>query len=466
MRSSGITFRAWLTAATCLTAAAPTLVWGQTTPAPAAAPPGVPPGAPAAEAPAAPAAEAPPPGYWINGIHLSGQIDAGIIGNPAGPKLNDGQSFTDHPNQPLLNQVLIGAEKKLDPKATGFDWAFKLSLMYGSDARYTHYLGFLDQALPKSDRNQFDVVEASATLHAPVTFFEGGLDVKAGLYATPLGAEVIDPSGNPFYSHSYIFNYALPFKHTGILTTSHVTGLVDIYLGVDTGSNTTFGPNGDDNGTIAGIVGFGLNMMDGNLTVLALSHLGPENPSRALSPLGFNADGYMRYFNDVVVVWKANDKLTLTTEGAWVRDDFGASGYTGHPAPANGFGIAQYAGYALTDTITLNARAELFRDDNGFFVAGFPGNYDPVYTEKGIGAPLNTTFAIPPATYGALTLGVTYKPAVPPPITSLAIRPEIRYDQSLGGNRVFNRTVNATTGVATFKDSGAFTIGTDVILTF
>src|SRR5208282_5988698 len=108
--------------------------------------------APAAEAPATPAADAPPPGYWINGIHLSAEIEAGIIGNPSDPKLNVGQSFTDHPNQVQLNQVLFGAEKKLDPKATGFDWAFKLSLMYGSDARYTHYLGFLDQALPKSDR--------------------------------------------------------------------------------------------------------------------------------------------------------------------------------------------------------------------------------------------------------------------------------------------------------------------------
>jgi hypothetical protein len=59
---------------------------------------------------------------------------------------------------------------------------------------------------------------------------------------------------------------------------------------------------------------------------------------------------------------------------------------------------------------------------------------------------------------------VTFKPAVPPPITSLAIRPEIRYDQSLGGNKVFNRTVNAAG--ASFKDTGAFTVATDVILTF
>jgi hypothetical protein len=457
MRMTGITFRTWLAAATCLTSVVPTLVWAQATPAPAAAEP----------APAAPAAaDAPPPGYWIDGIHLSAQIEAGIIGNPSAPKSNDGQLFTDRANQPMLNQVLLGAEKKLDPKATGFDYAFKLSLLYGSDARYTHFLGFLDQALPKSDRNQFDVVEASATLHSPVTIFEGGLDVKAGLYATPLGAELIDPSGNPFYSHSYIFNYALPLKHTGFLATAHVTGLLDLYLGVDTGSNTTFGPNGDDNNSIAGIVGFGLNMMDGNLTVLALSHMGPENPTRSLGMLvpPADANSYMRYYNDVVLVWKYTDKLTLTTEASWARDDFGTSGFTGKPAPANAFGIAQYAGYTLTDTLTFNARAEVFRDDNGFFVAGYPGNYDPVYTEKGIVAG-NTTFSMPAATYGAITLGVTWKPEVPTPVTSLAIRPELRYDQSLGGNKVFNRSIN-TAGVATFKDSGAFTISTDVILTF
>jgi len=458
MTTTGIKFRTWLAAATCLTSVVPALAWAQTTPAPATT----------EAAPAAPAADAPPPGYWINGIHLSAVVEAGIIGNPSGPKLNIGQSFTDHPNQVQLNQILLGAEKKLDPKATGYDWAFKVSLMYGGDARYTHYLGLLDQALPKDQRDQFDVVEASGTVHFPVTAFEGGLDVKAGLYATPLGAELIDPSTNPFYSHSYIFNYALPFKHTGVLATAHVTGLVDLYLGVDTGTNTTFGPNGEDNNSIAGIVGFGLNMMDGNLTVLALSHMGPENASRALGSLvpPADANSYMRYYNDIVVVWKQTDKLTWTGEATWARDDFGASGYAGKPAASNAFGVAGYGAYAMTDTVTLNGRLEVFRDDNGFFVAGYPGNYDPVYAQKGIGAPLNTTFGVPAATYGAITLGVTWKPEVPAPITGLAIRPEIRYDQSLGGNNVFNRTINKTTGLASFKDSGAFTIGTDVVLTF
>jgi len=438
-----------LTAATCLTAVTP--VFAQTTPPPSAAP--------------VAAAEAPPPGYWINGIHLSAVLEAGILANTASPKLNNGHLFTDHPGQVNLNQLVLGAEKKLDPKATGFDWGFKLALMYGSDARYTHFLGFLDQAIPKDQRNQIDVVEANASLHIPVSFFAGGLDVKAGLYTTPLGVELIDPTGNAFYSHSYIFNFGLPLKHMGVLATIHATPMIDLYLGIDTGTNTTLGPWGDNNGSVAGIAGFGLNMMDGNLTVLALSHFGPENATRALSPT-FNANTYMRFYNDVAIVWKATDKLTLTGELNWARDDFGGIVTKGTPDSANAFGVAGYASYTLTDTITLNARGEIFRDDNGFFIAGYPGNYDPVYTQKGIGGPRNTAFAIPQATYGALTLGLTWKPPMPSPVTSLAIRPEIRYDRSLGGNNVFNRQFNPTTGVTSFKDPGQFTIGADVLLVF
>ena len=450
MRTVETTFRAWLTAATCLTGvgvlALATQAQAQTTPTPAAA--------------ATPAAEAPPPGYWINGIHLSLQIQGGIIGNPSGPKLNTGQFFTERPNVPILNQLLLTAEKPLDPKATGFDWGFKLQAMYGSDARYIHYLGVLDQALPKDQRYQLDLVEASASLHFPL-LSTGGIDLKAGLFVTPLGYELIDPATNAFYSHSYIFNYGLPFKHTGFLTTTHVTSVVDLYLGLDTGTNTTFGPYGETNNSLAGIVGFGLNFLDGNLKILALSHLGPENPTRALRPF-YNANSYMRYYNHVIVTWKANEKLTIAAEAAWARDDFGGIITKGKPTPANAFGGAGYVSYAITETIALNARAEIFRDDNGFFIAGFPGNYDVANLQKGLP---NTATAVPPATYGAITLGVTYKPTIPG-VTALVIRPEIRYDQELGGTKVFKRTINRTTGVASYKESGAFTAGIDFVLTF
>ena len=75
-------------------------------------------------------------------------------------------------------------------------------------------------------------------------------------------------STNPFYSHSYIFQFGLPFKHTGALTVTHVNGTLDIYAGIDTGTNTTFGPLGDNNGAVGGLGGFNLTFLDGNLTIL------------------------------------------------------------------------------------------------------------------------------------------------------------------------------------------------------
>jgi hypothetical protein len=408
------------------------------------------PSAPAtpAQAPAAPAA--PPAGLWVNGIHLSAQIEAGIMGNPSAPAdgLNFGHLFTDHANQVQLNQLLLTANKPLDPKDPNYQWGFKLQFMYGSDARYTQFLGELNRVDP-NQRYQFDVVEANVLAHLP-WLTEGGIDLKVGQYPTPLGYETIDPSTNPFYSHSYIFQFGLPFKHTGGLTVTHVNGTLDIYAGIDTGTNTTFGPLGDNNGAIGGLGGFNLTFLDGNLTILALTHFGPEQATRLLSPIGFNANGQWRYYNDVVVTWKASDVLTLVSEANLVRDGFGTVN-----KPVNGFGFAQYASYALTDTVALNGRAEYWRDDNNFFVASFPSNNAPILAQQGF-APFVHAAPGTSTTYGALTLGVTWKPALPAPVTGLLIRPEVRWDHAFTNNHPFNAQ----------QDNNAVTIGADAVLTF
>ena len=108
--------------------------------------------------------------------------------------------------------------------------------MYRLGRRYTQFLGVFDNALP-GDRYQFDIVEANALFHLPI-ISPGGMDLKVGMSSTPLGFETIDPSTNPFYSHSYIFQFGLPFKHTGFLTTTHLTDVVDIYTAVLTPAPT------------------------------------------------------------------------------------------------------------------------------------------------------------------------------------------------------------------------------------
>ncbi len=362
-------------------------------------------------------------GAWAGSIRLNLQADAGITVNPDDPanRRNFGRLFDDDSNRPVLNQALATLARDVDPKATSPDVGFSLQLLYGSDARVTHTLGVFDQLI--HDRNQIDVLNANVAVRLPGVF-AGGLDLKAGIYPTPLGYELIDPKTNPFYSHSYIFNYGLPIKHTGALATAHVSDRFDVYFGIDSGSQTAIGyGSGDNNNRPGGIAGIGYNGPGGTLTIVALTHMGPED-SRHNAPFANEA---MRYYNDVVVTYKATDKLTLTTELDYARED----GFR-----AEAYGIAGYASYALSDTLTLNGRGEVFRDNRNFFVSTPAGNLDLVRSERGVAANLVTSPRA--ATYSELTAGVTYKPGgMPAALSTLLLRPELRYDHTLNGVHAF-----------------------------
>src|SRR5205814_536017 len=175
---------------------------------------------------------------------ISGWIDSGITFNPDSPQSNQnfGRLFDDRANEPLLNQVVINFERALVPQPGQFDWGFKLQFMYGSNARFIHSLGLFDRTA--NETLQPDLVEAYLNLHFPVVT-EGGLDLKLGKFVTLEGAETIDPRANFFYSHTYIFNFGIPFNHTGALATWHATSHLNLVAGLTRGVNTSIDDNND-----------------------------------------------------------------------------------------------------------------------------------------------------------------------------------------------------------------------------
>src|SRR6266436_6174363 len=342
---------------------------------------------------------------------IYGWIEAGITGNPDSPidNHNFGHLFTDRANEPLLNQAVITAERALDPNATGFDWGFKVQFMYGSDARYIHSLGMLD--LTTNERVQPDFPEVYASLHLPI-ITAGGLDLKLGKAVTLEGAETIDPRTNVFYSHTYIFNFGIPFNNTGIAGVLHVNKYLDVYAGINRGVNVTFK---DNNSSVAFEGGIGLNLLDGNLTTLAITHFGPENP-------GNNHD--YRFLNDITTTWKINKCLTSITDMNLIYDSINNGAY--------GYGGAQYFTYAVNDWLQLGIRGEVWRDDKGFYVAQFRANNDFIHILRGDTIPFDpSNLGGGETTYLEVTGGVTIKPPLPKPIAGLLIRPEVRYDRSL-----------------------------------
>jgi hypothetical protein len=110
----------------------------------------------------------------------------------------------------------------------------------------------------------------------------------------------------------------------------------------------------------------------------------------------------------------------------------------------------------------LNARIEYWRDDNNFFVASFSGNSDYIKTQQGLST---TGVNVAPGgstTYGALTLGATYKPDLPPWISGVLIRPEVRWDHAFTDNDPFNNNPPANNK----GTSDTVTLSVDAVITF
>ena len=418
----------------------------------------------------------PPPTFSIlDGIEVHGQVEAGILANSQNPTqgtpfgstgYNFGHLYTDHAGVPELNQALLTITKAIDPKATGYAFGFTAQGMYGSDMRFNHYLGIGTFFLGRQ-RDQFNVIQGFVAGHLPV-FTSGGTDIKVGLFSSPQGYETLDPSTNPFYSHTYTYNYSVTFNHTGILTTTHINPVVDFWLGIDTGNQTTFGyPGGDPNGTPSGFIGFGFNnLLNNKLTVLALSHIGPEQAYPRVVQGVFNANDPnagkdLRYYNDVVFTYKINDDWTSVTELNYSRDEYGVGN-----GPASSYSAAQYFSYAFAKDYTFNVRGEVYRDTQNFFVSTPTDNSGIAKTEVGaastlISPTLGGTAGGPGTTYASGTLGVTFKPDVPKPFALFMIRPEIRYDRIVAGDALYGGNAGPAD-----RTKNQFTFGGDLVLGF
>jgi Putative beta-barrel porin-2, OmpL-like. bbp2 len=430
-----------------------------TAPAPPPAPaPTAPTGAPAPTTAPAPAAAPAPPKSWWDAVNLSGYLQAGITGNPAGPSsgINFGRLFDDKSNQVLYNQGSLIFERPVDT-SDGFDWGFRFWGMQGTDARYTHFDGEADRWT--TQRVQYDLVEADVTFHLPVVT-AGGAELKIGQFPTLLGAETIDPRTNYFYSHSYIFNFGLPLKDTGAMLVTHVNPLIDIYTGVITGVNTAIGyPGGDNNGAIAFEGGVGFNVSDA-LTILASTNIGPEDSCGVPGAL-YSCNSTERVYGDLVATWKVNPKLTAIGELNIVHDGGPFLSPAGRPYSPTAGGAAGYLIYQWTDQISFAGRAEIFRDANGFFVQAFPGsNLDFINCEFGVN--LCRTFGPEvPTTYGEFTIGFNYKPPITGPFKGFVIRPEFRFDGVLAGPNAFDLNKQGVASRSTQE-----TLAVDFILPF
>jgi hypothetical protein len=330
-------------------------------------------------------------GFNDYGIAIGGYAEGSWTYNFRNVNINEGRVFDFESQDPTLNQLVVYVDKPVDSKKHEFQVGGHVEMMYGADARLIHANGIFDHyGVNDGPNNQFDPTQFYLDFFIPVG---NGLQIRAGKFVTLLGQEVINPTGNLFFSHSYLFGFAIPFTHMGAYGTYSLSDAVSIDAGFSRGWEQGFEDNNGDAIDIFGRVSWTINDKSG--TKLLVSGIGgPERTG--------NSDDY-RYVLDVIFTHNLSDQLSLVVNGDWGFEENG--GVNGEDA--QWFGVASYLSYKVNDCVSLNARGEWFEDPDG---------------ARGLGVTGSVWEA---------TLGVDIRPLVSNKTwASLHVRPEIRYDYS------------------------------------
>jgi hypothetical protein len=377
-------------------------------------------------------------------LNIYGWVESGYTYNHRHGSDNQvivpGPFNTEPHNHYMLNQVVLRFERQVDTKK--FDVGGLVEVMYGTDSHVIHPYGGLgfdgDDKSDDTDPNeirpqfQFDIPQAYVTVNLPVG---NGLQFMVGKFVTLLSYETIDPRGNPFYSHSYLFN-AVPFTHVGIMGMYQVSDQLGVKLGVTRGWDMA---TEDNNGSVD-VIGQVSYQFTKQLGLAVYFSVGPENN---------NDSSHYRSVIDPIVTWQVTDALKIGLETLYLYDgglNGNISGFSEGRTHAYGdvWGAALYAGYTVNENLTVNARLEKAH--------GYIGSFN--------GQSLLNGDAINALSVYEVTLGTTITPLPKDQyLKGLSVRPEIRYDfTDSTANKFFPASGTS------FKDQ--LTFACDVIFAF
>lgn len=335
--------------------------------------------APGAEALVTPAGAAPPPNPLagitsvLAGVTLTGLVDAYYGYNANHPSLGIGhvgntatEPFQFTNGQFSLNMLELQLDKPVDKTSP---LGFRVALGFG-------------QAINAVNNTSYEVI-GTAKANAPVAQYlkEGymsymaplgkGLQIDAGKFVTPAGAEVIETNQNWNYSRSLLFTYAIPYYHFGARAkytfndkwsvTGYVTNGWNNVVSTNTGK--TFGPSITWNATK-------------KITITENYLAGPRDI------FGTGDNGAWNHLSDTVITYNPTAKLSLMANLDYdYQSEFGTA-MTPSNKGADFTGIAAYAKYALTPNVAVAGRFEYLNDHDGLatFITSANGQHVNEFT--------------------------------------------------------------------------------------
>jgi len=286
-------------------------------------------------------AEKPPEEEATPEVNLNGSIDAysGINFARPGSNLNKLRAFDTQDGGLALNYAEI-----VVAKTTG-KLGFRIDAGFGSasDALFA-----VDNASVSTDPDTKAYAKSLAHVQqAYVTGRFGKLTLDAGKFVTGHGLEVIETKDNWNYSRSVLFNWAIPFFHTGLRATYAVNDKLSVMGCVVNGWNTNLE---EGNSMTSGCVQ-AIYKPVAPLS-LVVNYIGGREHALGVEELT------LRHTLDVNATYAVNDKLSVAMNADY-----------GHDATGDGVswaGVAGYGRYQILPYLAAAGRLEYFSDSDGF----------------------------------------------------------------------------------------------------
>ena len=248
-------------------------------------------------------------------------------------------AFNTHPDAVRLHQQWLYVGHQADGSA-GLDFGFWFDAIYGVDAQDTQAFGNNPGVYDFQNGLDHGIYGyAFPQLYGEVAV--GDQSVKIGHFYTIIGYEVVQATGNFFFSHSYTMYNTEPFTHTGALATYALNDAVTLYGGWTLGWDTGFDQVNQGNNFLGGI---GLQLTDAiNFTYATTAgNFGDRSAGN---------DGYMQ---SLVFNVNVTENLNYILQSDLLRID--ATG-------EDDIGINQYLIYSISDRLGVGGRAEWWKDE-------------------------------------------------------------------------------------------------------
>ena len=277
------------------------------------------------------------------GLTMSGAVETSASINTARNGALPGRSFDRASRQDgfNFNSARLTLEKAVSEDQFGA--GFRTDLVYGPDA-----VAFY--------RGNSPIKQAYVALRAPVG---NGIDIKAGVFDTPIGYEQFDSGSNPNFSRSYGFALE-PNHHTGVLASYKIMDALSIAAGVANTGNS-FGAASNNSSAKEGRLAY-----LGTATITLPEGTGPIAGStmnlgvvREEGPLATESSN--SYYAGATI----NTGITGLSVGAGF--DYLQNGTIDGTFSQKTWTLAGYVSYALTEKLKLNGRydtIELDKDEN------------------------------------------------------------------------------------------------------